>query len=84
MTQDELEAGMNRGWLPLTVVGLGVPIDNRFEEIVRDRARKLAEKRPDFYSLHPTLPILNCKTTEDAVFKPIYNWVLFGTGDEPD
>lgn len=69
--------------IELQVERLGVPLDNRFGGEVRARARKLALKRPDFYKVENG-GILWVSTVADDVFKPVYDWVLYGSGTEPE
>lgn len=66
-------------------VQLGVPISSpRLGPEVWERARCLAGKRPDFYAISPQGDVLWTKTVDSEVFDPIYDWVLYGKGTEPN
>lgn len=66
----------------LHVTHLGIPTDTRFGEEVRDRARKLASKRPDFYNFLGYA--LKVSTTDDETYTRIMRWVLYNEGIEPE
>jgi hypothetical protein len=74
----------SNGLIVMEIQRLGVPTGMSVNNDVRDRAKKLAEKHPDFYQMDPSGSILWCMTIDDNVYKPIYDWVLYNQGNEPN
>ena len=53
---------------------LGVPIDRRFDDCVRNRAAYFAKKNPQKYVLEED--ILWVHTTDQRLFGLVYRWIL--------